>query len=56
MFGIGFSLPILLFLKKVLRRLVKVSPENSLAERVKNFTRSPFLPNAFLANGRFCEK
>jgi hypothetical protein len=27
--------------------LVKVLPENSPAGRVKNFTRSPFLPNAF---------
>jgi hypothetical protein len=40
----------------VLRRLVKVSPENSPAERVKNFTRSPFLPNAFQVIDVFVKK
>jgi hypothetical protein len=40
----------------VLRRLVKVLPENSPAEPVKNFTRSPFLPNAFQLIDVFVKK
>jgi hypothetical protein len=41
----------------VLRRLVKVSPENSPAERVKNFTQfPPFLPNAFQLTDVFVKK
>jgi hypothetical protein len=36
--------------------LVKVLPENSPAERVKNFTRSPFLPNAFQLIDVFVKK
>jgi hypothetical protein len=33
-----------------------VLPENSPAERVKNFTRSPFLPNAFQLIDVFVKK